>query len=209
LYASYRPAGGRFDATHLIAQAGGRAVVGMDGRGDATIAWAQVGASRSARSIDVVERASNRVYGPVSVLATGAVSLDGIAVDPAGDAVVVLESEQGSPPTEGIMAATRAGESLADAPLASAIGPGGAAIVAWDSPTAPVQAVLAASASSPFEHPVTVAPRGEGSALPAVGMVRRRCKTAARRRMQPRDPAQDPAGARCSPSHAGSTTGHS
>lgn len=78
----------------------------MDGRGDATIAWAHVSAPRSARSIDVVERAPSGRYGPVSVLATDAVSLDGIAVNPAGDAVLVWDSAQGSPTTGGTMATT-------------------------------------------------------------------------------------------------------
>jgi hypothetical protein len=42
------------------------------------------------------------------VLATGAVALaGGIAVDPAGDAVVVWEAALGSPAIGGLMAATR------------------------------------------------------------------------------------------------------
>jgi hypothetical protein len=107
LYASYRPAGGRFGAARLVARGALRAVVGMDGRGDATIVWAQAPGLSGARSIDVIQRAAGGRYGPISVLATGAVALaGGIAVDPAGDAVVVWEAALGSPAIGGLMAAT-------------------------------------------------------------------------------------------------------
>ena len=107
LYASYRPAGGRFGSAHLIARHVGRAMVGMDGRGNATIAWAQTDGP-GARSIDVVERASSGRYGPVGVLANGAVGfVSGIAVNHAGDAVVVWNSNEPGASGMGIMAATR------------------------------------------------------------------------------------------------------
>jgi hypothetical protein len=111
LYAAYRPAGGVFGAAELIARNARRAVVGMDGRGDATIAWAQSSGQRGVESIDVTERGSSEGPGAVRVLATGGVFLDGIAENHAGDAVVVWGS------TAGIEAATREGDGQFGSPV--------------------------------------------------------------------------------------------
>jgi hypothetical protein len=105
LYASYRPAGGTFEAAHLIARDAKRAIVAMDRHGNALVAWGQTH-GQGAQSIDVVQRSSNGSYGPVAVLATDAVFFSGVAMDPAGDAVVVWESAPASPRPVGIEAAT-------------------------------------------------------------------------------------------------------
>jgi len=143
LYASYRPAGGKFEAAHLIARDAKRAIVAMDGHGNALVAWGQTH-GQGAQSIDVVQRSSNGSYSSVAVLATVAVSLSGVAMDPADDAVVVWESAPASPGPVRIEAATREHDGVFGAPVpiapagveavpgSVAIDRAGRALIAWD-----------------------------------------------------------------------------
>ena len=142
LFAAYRRAGGRFAPARRIAGNALGGLVALDARGNAVIAWDQSIVRRRRAAIDVVDRDADGRYGPVSVIASGAVTLRGLAVDPAGQAVVVWDS--GAFPATGIQAATRLPSGQFSAPVAivpatagaSAGGVGidhaGRALIAWD-----------------------------------------------------------------------------
>lgn len=105
LFVAYRRSGGRFGAPHQLARDALGGLVGMDGRGNALIAWDQLSGRAGQATIDTVERDANGRYRPVDSIARGAVDLSGLAVDPAGRAVIVWGS--GVFPAAGIRAATR------------------------------------------------------------------------------------------------------
>ena len=104
LFAAYRRAGERFAPARRIAGNALGGMVALDARGNAVIAWDQPSVRGGRPAIDVVDRDADGRYGPVSVIASGAVTLTGLAVDPAGQAVVVWDS--GAFPATGIRAAT-------------------------------------------------------------------------------------------------------
>jgi hypothetical protein len=104
LFASYRPAHGQFGPIHMIAADAGRAVVGIDGHGNATIAWDQSDGDGH-DALDVIGRQADGRYGPEQTIATGMVGLGGLAVNAGGQAVISWAS--GSPTAAAVLAATR------------------------------------------------------------------------------------------------------
>ena len=170
LFAAYKRAGGRFAPARRIAGNALSGLVALDARGNAVIAWDQSIVRRRRAAIDVVDRDADGRYGPVSVIASGAVSLRGLAVDPAGQAVVVWDS--GAFPATGIQAATRQPSGQFSAPVSIvpstvgassaggvAIDHAGRALIAWDG--------RYDGASSGLGHPhVHVTPLAVGATAP-------------------------------------------
>ena len=144
LFAAYRRAGERFGRARRIARDALDGLVALDGRGNAVIAWDQRTGPGRRGTIDVVDRYADGRYGPVRVIASGGVLLSGLAVDPAGQAVVVWES--GAFPAVGIQAATCQPGGHFSAPVsivstsvggetpAAGIDDAGQAFIAWDGP---------------------------------------------------------------------------
>jgi hypothetical protein len=108
--------------------------------------------------------------------------LDGlpdIHVDGKGDAVVAWQNTTRDGDTEKIVVARNHGGGPFAEPIAiatsyfggnfdSEIGPGGQAILAWDSLTAPVRVVIAPSPNTPFAHATTLTDN-KPSDEPAIG----------------------------------------
>ena len=174
LFAAYRPAGRGFGVARRLARNALSAGAALDGRGNALIAWDQLSGPdrRGTRAtIDVVERDADGRYGPVRPIASGTVDLSGLAVDPAGQAVVVWES--GALPAGGIQAATREPGGQFGTPVvispaslggqAGGVGMDdtGRALIAWDGP------YDGAAAGLPYGH-VQVTALSVGAAAPGV-----------------------------------------
>jgi hypothetical protein len=169
LFAAYRRAGERFAPARRIAGNALGGMVALDARGNAVIAWDQPSVRGGRPAIDVVDRDADGRYGPVSVIASGAVTLTGLAVDPAGQAVVVWDS--GAFPATGIRAATcrPSGQCSAPVPIvpatvgarAGAVGidHAGRALIAWDGP------YDGASSGLPYRH-AQVTPLAVGATAP-------------------------------------------
>jgi hypothetical protein len=144
LYASYRPAGGSFEAPQRISHAGVRADFGLDASGDATFVWEQFRGNRRPATVNVVERMAGGTVRRVQALET---SISGgspsVAVNTRDDAVIAWVS--GSRPDAAVHCATRRrghrfGPPFALSPAAGAentsvgIDDSGRAFVAWDGP---------------------------------------------------------------------------
>lgn len=169
LFASYRRAGKRFGKARLIARNALDGLVALDGRGNAVIAWDQASGRGGRGTIDVLDRDSDGQYGHIRVIASGLVKLTGLAVDPAGQAVVVWLS--GAFPTTGVEAATRQPLSDFGAPVSIVpatlgaewgtvgIDDSGQAQIAWDGP------YDGARAGDPYRH-VQVTPLAVGATAP-------------------------------------------
>jgi hypothetical protein len=139
LGASWRSVGWR-DRTNTVSPIASRNPE-CSGHGNALVAWGQTH-GQVTQSIDVVQRSSNGSYSPVAVLGTDAVFVSGVAMDPAGDAVVMWQSAPTFPGPLGIEAATREHDGALGAPVpigppgvdagSVAIDRAGRALIAWD-----------------------------------------------------------------------------
>jgi len=156
LFAAFRRAGGEFGKPRLIARDALDGYVGMDGHGNAVIAWDHATSRSGPVMIDVVDRHADGQYGGVTALASDARRLGGLAENAAGQAVIVWNS--GSPWDTGIEAETRqpggrftAPMSIVPASVGGEVGSVGIdsmgqALIAWEGPND------GASSGNPFVH---------------------------------------------------------
>lgn len=183
LFAAHRRAGERFGAARRLARNALSGLVALDRRGNAVIAWDQLSGRGDRSTIDVVDRHADGRYGPIDVIARGRVTLSGLAVDPAGQVVVVWAS--GAFPDTGVQAATRqpggqfgAPVTIAPATPGALAGPvgiddAGEAVIAWDGP------YDGSPTGDPYRHvqvtPLTVGATSPGASqtllAPALGQI--------------------------------------
>jgi hypothetical protein len=86
------------------------------------------------------------------------------------DELVAARSTAGRPFAPGVAITPAMTTSYAGGLFASAIGPAGATIVAWDSAAGPVRAVVAPNATSAFKATTVVAPASDNPAVAGVGI---------------------------------------
>lgn len=159
--------------------------VAIDKAGRALIAWDR-SSDGTVQSVAVTSlQAGATTPGPSQTLRAPAHgtpdAIPLIESDQAGDAIVTWQTTIHDRYTDELVAA-RASRGRPFAPgiaittsytgndFASGIGPAGATIVAWDSRTGPVRAVVAPHATSAFTATTVVAPASQDAAVAAVGI---------------------------------------